>query len=29
MHSDMMETLQSFEQMENAIVGSFSTVTEG
>lgn len=29
MHSDMMETLQSFEQMENAIVGSFGTVTEG
>ena len=29
MHSDMMETLQSFEQMENAIVGSFSTVTGG
>lgn len=29
MHSDMLETLQSFEQMENAIVGSFSTVTGG
>lgn len=29
MHSDMMETLQSFEQMENAIVGSFSTVSGG
>lgn len=29
MHSDMMETLQSFEQMENAIIGSFSTVTGG
>lgn len=29
MHADMMETLQSFEQMENAIVGSFSTVSGG
>ena len=29
MHSDMLETLRSFEQMENAIVGSFSTVTGG
>lgn len=29
MHADMLETLQSFEQMENAIVGSFSTVTGG
>lgn len=29
MHSDMMETLQSFEQMEKAIVGSFSTVSGG
>lgn len=29
MHADMLETVQSFEQMENAIIGSFSTVTGG
>lgn len=29
MHSDMLETLQEFETMENALVSSFSTVTEG
>ena len=29
MHSDMLETLQEFETMENALVSSFSTVTGG
>lgn len=29
MHSDMLETLREFEAMENALVSSFSTVTEG
>ena len=29
MHSDMLETLQEFEAMENAIADSFSTVTGG
>ena len=29
MHSDMLETLREFEAMENALVGSFSTVAGG
>lgn len=29
MHSNMMATLQSFEEMENTLVSSFSTVIEG
>ena len=29
MHSDMLETLQEFETMENALVSSFSAVTGG
>lgn len=29
MHSDMMETLQEFEAMENAIADSFSASNEG
>ena len=28
-HSNMMATLQSFEEMENTLVSSFSTVIEG
>ena len=28
-HSNMMETLQAFEEMENTLVSSFSTVIEG
>lgn len=29
MHSDMLETLQAFEDMENTIASSFSTVSGG
>lgn len=29
MHSVMLETLREFEAMENALVGSFSTVAGG